>query len=149
MKILKSIILITILGSSCTPNTLEVGEQAIIYLGIDTTYDNQPTEAYCIHTSKLSIISPDSILLYIKNSPQAPIDSPYRIHGNAMTYQGIVKNVTKNDVIKVKWNFDPSEDIFCDKESTNQILIKKDRVTLIDLKKDTLCIGNTECIKQK
>ncbi|WMX17068.1 hypothetical protein [Aureispira sp. CCB-E] len=149
MKLSKSIIFILILCCSCNSDKFEVGDDPIIYLGIDTTYDHQPTEAYCVHTSKLSIISEDSIILYLGHSPTAPVDSPYGLHGTAMIYQGVVKKVTKNDIVKVEWNFDPSEDIVCDEEFTNQMLIKKDKVTLIDLTKDTLCIGNIECIKQQ
>ena len=113
MEKINIILTIFIIVYSCKspPHTTE--RLPIIYLGIDTTYHDRPIEDYCIHTKKISLIKTDSIIFTTKSSPFAPLDSPYGLHGNEMTYYGKIVNMNDTSV-KIKWNLNPRQDVICD-----------------------------------
>ena len=148
MKNITIVILLFFLIYSCKSNPKTTEVLPIIYLGTDTTYDNRPKEDYCIHTKRISLINADSVIFKTQSTPFAPLDSPYGLHGGSRTYHGRILNINDNS-IKIKWDFNPQKDIICNDENKSSYITEKGlNVTIINFDKDTLCIGNIECVKQ-
>lgn len=120
----------------------------ITYKGIDTIYyPEDPTIDHSIQTRILQITTIDSVLLSFETNPFAPVDSSYGIHGSFRQHEATYKDVEGH--LFITWKSDLKTRCTCINNNSSALQFISEREMLLDISKDTICIGDVICVKQQ
>lgn len=134
---------------SCQNNTIHY---PITYIGLDTVFHEADKKEFS-WDSTLLIQTDDRHIVFKQSSPSYDLPSKsspttaVATLGSYFDCNGIVKKDTLGKLL-IGWELDIKDYFSCQENSTSALQFLSEKEMLLDISKDTICIGDVICVKQ-